>query len=320
MEPELPPQNPNDDRTKCNPGDKTGENPEDNGGGNNINSAWFFLTVLWAAIEAGTAWFFWWFSDPLEKHGYPKLSDCSQFLAGALILAVIAHGAFRAWKATRPKTANRVWWAYGFAIIVLACVFLIICSNRTEQSTDEDDNPIGELVPANDPELLVDLDPGGGMGPQRFPPEYTVLELGGNFWLMNPDQDRFVFQFKGQAVLSLDVIKKRAYITGTFRDKAGNIVAELVTNNFMLNRLNYLSKKGTDKNTLIVRDQQGIEMLNARFARTNLFLLTGRFRFPDGTEAIATTTNFIYGHHILSGCIGYDPAELVIETNGGVGF
>ena len=130
MEPDLPPQNLGDDCTKGNPSDKRGENPEDDGGGNKINSAWFFITVLWAAIEAGSAWFFWWFADPLEKHGYPQLSDCSRFLAGVLILAVIAHGAFRAWKIQRPETAFKVWGAYPCLVILLAIVFLKICSNK----------------------------------------------------------------------------------------------------------------------------------------------------------------------------------------------
>ena len=123
---ELPPKNLGDDCTKRNPADKGGDNPENNDGGNSINSTWFFFTVLWAAIEAGAAWFFWWFSDPLEKHGYSRLSDCSLFLAGALILAVIAHGVWRTWKVTKPETANRVWWGYGSGVCVLVVVFLIV--------------------------------------------------------------------------------------------------------------------------------------------------------------------------------------------------
>jgi hypothetical protein len=38
MESELPPKNLGDDCAKCNPSAKGGENPKDNGGGNNINS------------------------------------------------------------------------------------------------------------------------------------------------------------------------------------------------------------------------------------------------------------------------------------------
>lgn len=141
--PPVPPQNSHDNAGKSQPANESKGNPPDNAQGSNLDWLWFLLTVGGAAIEGGLAWFFWWFADPLEEHGYYKVRDCSQFLAGIFILVAICHAVFRVWKLARPATAKKVWYGFGGGAFLLTAAFAYICwpSWRINQNPITQPNP-----------------------------------------------------------------------------------------------------------------------------------------------------------------------------------
>jgi hypothetical protein len=175
----------------------------------------------------------------------------------------------------------------------------------SESNKDESGNPIGLLLPANGPmpsaiTKVIDA------WHSRLDPNHSFfVVMGENVVAVNKQGAiplvRFVTNLTNEAdFLVLNVEAGGAYLTGKFCDENSKIIVKLETNHFTINRLNYLNKH-IDKHTLAVEDQRGVEVLNARFSSANVFVISGRFMFPNGKELIVTETNILYGSNPMRG-------------------
>src|ERR1035437_1328201 len=201
------------------------------------------------------------------------------FGALASLLALLATASAKKYS---PK---KTWLAYGIALMPVAIVFAMWSTNLSKPQTniDESGNPIGLLLPANDPMPDVSWAPSNS----------CFMIFGGNICAATPSSIIPAIRFLGDDVLQIGQNDKGAFVNGTFFDNDRKLVAILETNEWTLNRFNYFRKFPT-KNSLIVTDMEDKELLNVRFSNRNLFRITGIFRFPDGSEAIVTTNYLDY--------------------------
>jgi hypothetical protein len=64
------------------------------------------------------------------------------------------------------------------------------------------------------------------------------------------------------------------------RSSDGKIIARLDGNGFVVNEHNSLAMKRVDLSSLIVEDEYGREVLNARYLNPHAFRLTGVLQYP----------------------------------------
>lgn len=151
----------------------------------------------------------------------------------------------------------------------------------TNNPTDESGNPIGLLLPANDPM------PDEGWAPSNC----CFLIFGGNVCAALSNSIIPAIRFHDTDILQIGMNDKGAFICGRFFNKDGKLVAILETNEWTLNRLNYF-RKFIDKSTLTVSDEENKQVLNVRFCNRNIFQISGIIRFSD-SSAVDITTNYL---------------------------
>ena len=208
---------------------------------------------------------------------HPILAITSTFLSVALGLALLVNIAL----GFQGKPV--VWLGYGIVVVLLgigACTWSYAIWNSEPKYS-------GLLIPANDP----------------LPPEYAALQasissndvclsLGNNTVIVKGTNRVPVIRVSGTTLLSLEKTPDGASVDGMFFGKNGNVVTIITNNHFLINQFNQLSMARPDKSTLIVRDQQAVEVVNIRFLRPSVFRLTGTIRLPNQRE-ITITTNFL---------------------------
>lgn len=159
----------------------------------------------------------------------------------------------------------------------------IFQSGKQNQTIDEDGNPIGYLLPANDP-----------MPNENWaPPNSSFLIFGGNTCAVYPKIIVPAVQFLGTNILEIGIINGMAFVSGQFFDKDGKLVAILETNRWTLNRNNYFRKFPTS-HSLIVMDNHNTELLDVNYCNSRVFQISGVIRFPDSSVATITTNKFVF--------------------------
>jgi hypothetical protein len=257
------------------------------------------------------------FSEPARYYVH-WLSECG-FLAGG---AYVAHEIF---KTQFWRTICWIFWG------ITCCALLL---TKSPSSTDENGNPIGLLLPANDPipikilrarpKWVSDMmakDEGETNNdasliiPVSATNEVFII-MGGNYIRLSVQDSIPLIRFHDKNLITLSVNKNGASVSGEFFDRNQNVFAVLSNNEFVLDRQNFWRTVSPDKSTLIITSHQNLEALNIRFCRTNFFKISGIFNFPDGSCAIVTTNYCYYGNYALGGSVVSGSGCLWIRENG----
>lgn len=212
------------------------------------------------------------------------------FLFIAVILGLILVA--KAIAAKRSKLA--VW---GTCLII--CIALLVgASFWVYNLWNSEDRFAGPLTPANDP---FPPPPNERFAPTNFQTDCIFIFTGGGMYVTGTNQPFTLIRAEGKDLLTLTWTKDGAAISGEFFGKNGNVVAVIETNNFVVNKLNFLTKETPDRHTLIVRDQQNVEVLNLRYLNPRAFSFTGTIRLPNLEDIIITKTFIQRGGFRTSG-------------------
>jgi hypothetical protein len=171
-------------------------------------------------------------------------------------------------KQTRFKSAKRGYFTWSIAISLVIVLMEVggMTWIRETQTAYELSLMAGVLLPANDPspticaprndELAVYMDE-KGFETAVFP--QTIFSIR-NVPVISIDRTS-----SGEVTLSLDI-----------RSADGKLIVRMRNNRFQINKNNYFSMKRPDLSTLIVYDQNGAEVLNARFLNPHAFRLSAK--------------------------------------------
>jgi hypothetical protein len=220
-------------------------------------------------------------------------------LAIIFLLAAVIFGLVLIAKAIAAKQNKLAIWM----ICSVICIVLSIgASFWLYNLWNSEDRFTGPLTPANDPfpQISDEL-----FSPTNFPPSSIFIFAGGGMYVTDKNLPFTLIRAggisTGKDLITLQWIKSGAAISGEFFGKNGDIVAVIETNNFVVNKLNYLTKETPDRHTLIVRDQQNVEVLNLRYLNPRAFSLTGTIRLPNLEDVTITKTNIQRGRMKISG-------------------
>ncbi len=123
-----------------------------------------------------------------------------------------------------------------------------------------------------------------------------------------------VIRVRADSLLSVKRGKDGIYINARIFSRDRRLVAEIKENKFHINPNNYFKRERPDKHTLIVYDQEGREVLNARYLNPLALKFTGLFFYPNLPPiAIEENRLLIQGNTIANACLGN--AATVIQIN-----
>jgi hypothetical protein len=228
------------------------------------------------------------------------------FLAIILAIVLVADKSISIW----PK--KRLILGVFFGLLALSLIPIAVEWARSitlKEAQRELEKDSGVLLPGDDPRFRQDT------------PDVTLI-LGSIYVSTKQTTDLPVISFFKRRLLKLSVQSKGASISGEFLDKSGKIIAELETNRFTLNQNNYFKKERPDRSTLIIRDQENVEVLNLRFLNKRVFSLTGRIRLPNTFEVEITDTNIVYTKNGMKLAYAWyhDLANVITITDDVIGF
>jgi hypothetical protein len=178
----------------------------------------------------------------------------------------------------RERIFYRIWQWVGCAACLLF-LFLSIAFTHFTWNKKDLSQMGGILVPANDPDpiggqcTIGEDEVGLYLGnysakTARFP--VTAVQVGGKpLVVLDRNQD-------GSIALSVDVLSDD-----------GRVIVRIDKNGFTVNPNNYLAVKRLDRSSLVITDQYGMEVLNARFVNKKAFQLSARLRSSGVTVDLA---------------------------------
>lgn len=188
-----------------------------------------------------------------------------------------------------------IWGTYTFLVFCLSLIAVIW--GRSILRNEERERLEGVLVPANEPMPTIDA-----RTPIRdpIPADAIRVFLGATlFWAQNFPIT--AIDFRGRKLIVISRNLKGATISADFFGENGNIVASISSNRFTINHLNHFSKERPDRSTLIVKDQQNVEVLNVRFVNSHCIRLLGHLRIPGCPDVIMTTNTLSFNGNIWHG-------------------
>jgi hypothetical protein len=222
-------------------------------------------------------------------------------MAWGLIFIGLSFGAFGSqfWliihRRSQSKNKTPAWvppWVRNVIVVVGFAISVFAIMNERLEELDADGNPIGLLSPQNRnlPQSTIEL-----LTRAHQSTNGTFAILGGFVVRLRYPMAVPLIQFEntnGQRtdLLTLFSTGSKAYISGDFFDKNGDLVATIRTNRFIINRNRYFCKRCAG-GVFTIQDNQGEELLNLEFLNSNAFEITGKFRFPNGKELLVTKTN-----------------------------
>src|ERR1700733_7593142 len=96
-----------------------------------------------------------------------------------------------------------------------------------------------------------------------------------------------VIKINADNLVVLDSVDGQIAVSAKRTSRDGRIVAELKRNQWFVNPNNYFRKEHPDKHSLVVFDQEGVEVLNVRFINRTTIRLLGVLYYPGGALAIS---------------------------------
>lgn len=166
-----------------------------------------------------------------------------------------------------------------FFVVVSMATGLFLRNDRLEDARKADQPTyFGYLIPGNEPGLEL---PGGV-------PENTItLLLGDNLAVLTARSDgNYIFSREGEPFLSMAVGENGMLITTTVLDSTNSDIVKIIDNEFKASNERAFNPKQPDEYSLVVRDSEGIEVLNIRFLNPDTMRITGRFHIPGYSDPL----------------------------------
>jgi len=128
----------------------------------------------------------------------------------------------------------------------------------------------GVLIPANDPTPITECD---------IPPETTALFLGDSVAFTTAKTA--AIRAKGDELISFKTVPSGVYISARVYSPANKVIAQITDNEMFVNPGNiFLAPQRPDWHNLIIRDNQGEEVLHVTFINKNVIKILGSFSTP----------------------------------------
>ena len=224
-----------------------------------------------------------------------------QWIMGVIFfVAALAGGAV--WFFISHKQYHSALWIGFFIVVAILLNVTLYIRNEIVQREIQAQTPVfyGELVPGNEPtpELPSPLPPG-------IPRDMVFLFLGNN--VIATDYSESLVLSKGEeSFLSISIKSGKMYITADLFDSNNNRIAKIIQNEFQANPDYAFNPKQPDAHSLVVRDMQGVEVLNVRFLNPRAIRISGRFHMQGYSEPVVVMQDgalILPGNNILSGCM-----------------
>ncbi len=187
-------------------------------------------------------------------------------------------------KTTKPTFWGMLVTVFGFAL----CFSLQIGKSHREDVLS------GIITPANDP--LPSLPP--AVNPEEAK-QFMLLFIGDSvslpMWFPHS-----VIKFGEKSILTISTNSQGITVSCELFGENGNIVAMLETNKFLINPLNYFRRERPDRHTLVIYDQQNIQVLNVRYLNPKAIKITGHIRILDGPTVDIEEDHFSIGNRAYS--------------------
>ncbi|MFZ2447743.1 MAG: hypothetical protein WAW37_15410 [Syntrophobacteraceae bacterium] len=175
-------------------------------------------------------------------------------------------------------------WCGWFALILVVTFAALHIRNALIQGEEKAQEVVyaGFLLPAN--ELGPDL-------PQDRPANTVQLLLGDDLCVLAAKSENHVLASKGKPFLTIGIKDDIMKIRTTVMDSKNRNVVRIIDNEFQASHENAFNPKQPDKHSLVVRDADGIEVLNIRFINKKTVRVVGRFHLEGSTEPLLILPN-----------------------------
>jgi hypothetical protein len=150
-----------------------------------------------------------------------------------------------------------LWSGFGIVVIASLAITLHIRNDLIRREVQET-TPVyfGALTPGN--EKAPPLPPG-------VPNGTISLLLGDELRLLAAQSRNYVFSKAGKPFLTVGIKDGQMQISAVVMDSRNQLVVRIVDNEFQAIPQNAFNPKQPDKHSLVVRDADGLEVLNLRF-------------------------------------------------------
>jgi hypothetical protein len=196
-----------------------------------------------------------------------------------LFIASVAGGAI--WYLISHHQYHLSLWIGFFAGVIVLLVITLHVRNGIINKEIQANTPVfcGQLTPGNEPNP-VPLPPG-------LPSNTISLLLGDDLRVLSAQCKTYIFS-KGQTSFLTIGVGPEGFmlITADIMDSTGENIARIINNEFQANPERAFNPKQPDKHSLVVRDSQGVEVLNVRFLNPKVIRIVGRFYLPGYSEPV----------------------------------
>jgi len=194
-----------------------------------------------------------------------------------VVVGIIGGGAI--WYFISQKQYHHALWSGLVASILFLLVIALFIRNDIIRREIQAKIPtyFGELVPSNEscPPL-----------PQNAPKETITLMLGDELRVLAAQSQNYIFSRKGEPFLSIGIKGGLMRVTASIVDSNNQHIVRIIDNEFQASPERAFNPKQPDKHSLVVRDSQGVEVLNIRFLNPKAMRIVGRFRMPGYSEPV----------------------------------
>jgi hypothetical protein len=179
----------------------------------------------------------------------------------------------------RPRLAL---WSGAVTVILIILTIAFLWDSAIVRAREAARAPryFGDLTPGNEPEPPL--------GPAAPPSALELSRRGQLLQLMLGDKLRVlatwqpttVLRYGDAAFLSINGGPDGIRLSATVVDRAGHNVVRIIENEFKASSEHAFNPRQPDPHSLIVRDSEGVPVLEARFLNRNTIRIIGRFHLP----------------------------------------
>jgi hypothetical protein len=178
-------------------------------------------------------------------------------------------------------------WIFFVGVVALVCGACLFWQQQIWKS----DAILGSDKPKEEPPKIVYF---GGLTPGTDPDiplpagvsaDTVQLLLGDDLRILSASSSA-VFSKDGKAFLSIEDRDGRILLTATLLDKSNRYICRVIENEFQISPERAFNPKQPDAHSLIVRDADGVEVLNLKFLNPKTMRITGRFQLPGSSEPV----------------------------------
>jgi hypothetical protein len=184
--------------------------------------------------------------------------------------------------------------AAAITLALVGTISLWIFAVSIIRHTSHETEFTGLLSPGNEPTPP---------NPCRDIPARAMLILLGNSGSYGTSFPQTIIKIGQDRMLTINKVNDRIAVNAKLFSKDGRIIAEIKNNEFFINPNNYFRKERPDEHSLVVYDQEGIEVLNVRFINPRTIKFLGVIRHPRKT-VVVSERNGLFANTICTGEAG----------------